>query len=313
MPLSGDGQHDAVLLEKAISALVTDTNGRYVDGTFGRGGHSSAILKNIGTNGRLLTFDKDLEAVAVANKLFAEDRRLTMVHGSFTQLQQSAIAMGWVGNTTGVLLDLGVSSPQLDQPERGFSFLREGPLDMRMNLSAGKTAADWVNSASEPEMIWVFKEYGEERFARRIAKAIIAERKKQPLMTTCHLADVVAKAHPAWEKSKHPATRVFQAIRIHINDELQDLAAVLPQILETLAIGGRMVVISFHSLEDRRVKRFMQQHYRGDTFPVGLPVTDDQLNKRLRILGKAIKPSASEIGKNPRARSAVMRVAEKIA
>ncbi len=313
MPLTGNREHDAVLLEKAISALITDTNGRYVDGTFGRGGHSNAILNNIDSNGRLLAFDKDLEAVATANKLLAKDRRLTMVHGSFTQLKQSAITMGWHGNTTGILLDLGVSSPQLDQPERGFSFLREGPLDMRMNLSAGMTAADWINGADEQEMIWVFKEYGEERFARRIAKKIIDERIKQPLITTCQLADVVAKAHPAWEKSKHPATRVFQAIRIHINDELQDLAAVLPQILDTLAIGGRMIVISFHSLEDRQVKRFIQSHYRGDTFPVGLPVTDDKLNKRLRIIGKAIKPSASEIAKNPRARSAVMRVAEKIA
>jgi len=297
-------QHQTVLLQEATSALITDADGRYVDGTFGRGGHSGALLNKMTDNGRLLALDKDLQAATIARNLSMQDRRLTVVHGSFAQLSQATSAMGWVGKVAGILLDLGVSSPQLDQPERGFSFLKDGPLDMRMDLSSGMTAADWINSATEADMIRVFKEYGEERFARRIARAIIAERKQCALLTTAHLAQVVKRANPAWEKSKHPATRVFQAIRIHVNNELQDLVSVLPQMLETLAIGGRMVVISFHSLEDRRVKQFMQRHQRGDKFPKGLPVTDKQLHKRLQILGKVVKPSCAEMQANPRARSA---------
>jgi 16S rRNA (cytosine1402-N4)-methyltransferase len=235
------------------------------------------------------------------------------VQESFADMRALVESRNKLGEVTGILLDLGVSSPQLDQAERGFSFSHDGPLDMRMDDSAGITAAQWVNSASESEIVRVLKEYGEERFARRMARAILQERAAEPITTTSRLAKIIAAAHPAWERGKNPATKAFQGIRIHINDELKDLEQVLDDTLDMLAVGGRLVVISFHSLEDRRVKRFIQRHVKGDDLPAGLPVTADKLNKRLKLVGKMIKAGEQELEVNPRARSAVMRVAEKIA
>nr|WP_324258070.1 16S rRNA (cytosine(1402)-N(4))-methyltransferase RsmH [Cellvibrio fontiphilus] len=307
-----DAQHITVLLNEAVEALVTDTSGFYVDGTFGRGGHSGLILQQLAADGRLLGIDKDLAAIATANQRFGDDSRFTIAHGSFAELAALVEARDMTGKVAGVLLDLGVSSPQLDEAARGFSFMQDGPLDMRMDQSRGQSAADWVNSADEDEIIWVLKEFGEERFAKRMARAIIAERQKQPFTRTKHLAEVVKEANPAWEKGKHPATRAFQAIRIHVNNELGDLESVLEQALTVLAPGGRLVVISFHSLEDRVVKRFIRRQEQGDPVPKGLPIRDDQLNKRMRSLGKAIKASDAEVDANIRSRSAVMRVAEKL-
>ncbi|MFC3113960.1 16S rRNA (cytosine(1402)-N(4))-methyltransferase RsmH [Cellvibrio fontiphilus] len=307
-----DAQHITVLLNEAVEALVTDTSGFYVDGTFGRGGHSGLILQQLAADGRLLGIDKDLAAIATANQRFGDDSRFAIAHGSFAELAALVEARGMTGKVAGVLLDLGVSSPQLDEAERGFSFMQDGPLDMRMDQSRGQSAADWVNSADEDEIIRVLKEFGEERFAKRMARAIIAERQKQPFTRTKHLAEVVKEANPAWEKGKHPATRAFQAIRIHVNNELGDLETVLEQALTVLAPGGRLVVISFHSLEDRVVKRFIRRQEQGDPVPKGLPIRDDQLNKRMRSLGKAIKASDAEVDANVRSRSAVMRVAEKL-
>ena len=307
-----DSQHITVLLHEAVAALVTDPEGFYVDGTFGRGGHSALIMQQLSADGRLLGIDKDLAAIATANTRFADDARFAIAHGSFAELAQLVEARGMTGKIAGVLLDLGVSSPQLDEAERGFSFMHDGPLDMRMDQTRGQSAADWINTASEEDIVWVFKEYGEERFAKRMARAIIAERQKAPFTRTKHLAEVIKEANPAWEKGKHPATRAFQAIRIQVNSELIDLDSVLEQALAVLAPGGRLVVISFHSLEDRAVKRFIRRQELGDPVPKGLPIRDDQLNKRMRSIGKAVKASDDEVNANPRSRSAVMRVAEKL-
>lgn len=307
-----DAQHITVLLNEAVAALVTDTSGFYVDGTFGRGGHSGLILQQLAPNGRLLGIDKDVAAIATANARFGSDARFAIAHGSFAELAALIDERGMTGKVTGVLLDLGVSSPQLDEAERGFSFMHDGPLDMRMDQTRGQSAAEWVNSAGEDEITWVLREFGEERFAKRMARAIIAERQKQPFTRTKHLAEVIKEANPAWEKGKHPATRAFQAIRIQVNNELGDLEAVLEQALAVLAPGGRLVVISFHSLEDRVVKRFIRRQEQGDQVPKGLPIRDDQLNKRMRSLGKAMKASDAEVSMNVRSRSAVMRAAEKL-
>ena len=307
-----ESQHITVLLNEAVAALVTDASGFYVDGTFGRGGHSALVMQQLSADGRLLGIDKDLAAIATANARFANDPRFAIAHGSFAELAQLVEERGMTGKVAGVLLDLGVSSPQLDEAERGFSFMQDGPLDMRMDQTRGQSAADWVNTASEDDIIWVFREYGEERFAKRMARAIIAERQKSPFTRTKHLAEVIKEANPAWEKGKHPATRAFQAIRIQVNNELIDLDSVLEQALAVLAPGGRLVVISFHSLEDRTVKRFIRRQELGDPVPKGLPIRDDQLNKRMRSLGKAIKASDAEVNANVRSRSAVMRVAEKL-
>lgn len=305
-------QHVTVLLQEAVDALVTKPAGFYVDGTFGRGGHSALVLNQLSPQGHLLGIDKDLAAIAVAHERFAGDARFEIAHGSFAQLAELIDARGMAGKVDGVLLDLGVSSPQLDEAERGFSFQNDGPLDMRMDQTRGQSAADWVNTAAEEDIAYVLKEFGEERFAKRMARAIITERQKTPFTRTKHLADVIKEANPAWEKGKHPATRAFQAIRIHVNNELTDLDAVLEQALKVLAIGGRLVVISFHSLEDRVVKRFIRRQELGDPVPRGLPVRDEQLNKRMRACGKAIKASDGEVNANVRSRSAIMRVAEKI-
>lgn len=307
-----DSAHITVLLQEAVDALLTDPEGFYVDGTFGRGGHSRVLLQKLSPEGRLLGIDKDHEAVAAAKANFADDPRFQMVRGSFAELAERVAEQGMTGKVSGLLLDLGVSSPQLDQAERGFSFLADGPLDMRMDQSQGESAADWINRAEEADIVRVLKEYGEERFARRMARAVLAEREREPIVRTARLAEIIKVANPAWEKGKHPATRAFQAIRIFINNELGDLEAVLQQALEVLAPGGRLVVISFHSLEDRVVKRFIRRQEKGDPVPRGVPIRDEQLNKRMRSCGKAIKAGADETAANPRARSAIMRVAEKL-
>lgn len=307
-----ESSHITVLLGEAVDALVVDPNGFYIDGTFGRGGHSQVILNNLTDAGHLLAIDKDVAAIAAAHQRFGNDKRFEIAHGSFADLAQLVEARGMTGKVSGLLLDLGVSSPQLDEAERGFSFQQDGPLDMRMDQTCGQSAAEWVNSAAEDEIVWVLKEYGEERFAKRMARAIVAERQKNPITTTAHLAQIVKEANPAWEKGKHPATRAFQAIRIQVNAELTDLERVLEQALAVLAVGGRLVVISFHSLEDRVVKRFIRRQEQGDQLPMGVPVRDKQLNKRLRNCGKAIRASDAEVNANLRSRSAIMRVAEKL-
>jgi len=304
--------HFSVLLQESIAALVTDPGGIYIDGTFGRGGHSRAILSALSAEGQLLAFDKDPQAVQVGRELEQQDARFNMFHDSFAALTAVAEQRGVAGRVAGVLLDLGVSSPQLDQAERGFSFMHDGPLDMRMDTTRGINAADWVNTTREEEMARVFFEYGEERFSRRMARAIVARRLQTPFTRTRDLAEVITAANPRWERDKHPATRVFQAIRIAINHELEDLERVLPAALQVLRSGGRIVVISFHSLEDRLVKRFFKQEVRGEHFPKGLPVTADQLRQSLTLVGKSQKASGAEVQQNVRSRSAIMRVAEKL-
>ena len=303
--------HQTVLLHEAVDALVTLPDGFYVDGTFGRGGHSRYLLQNMNSSGRVLGVDKDQEAQAAAHELAESESRFQFFHGSFAELPQQLRGMG-VDAVDGILLDLGVSSPQLDDGDRGFSFMRDGPLDMRMDTSCGETAAQWLSRADLQDIAGVLKEYGEERFARRIASAIVAARAVSPIETTSQLARLVSEAHPRWEKHKHPATRSFQAIRIKVNRELEDLQAFLSVALDMLRVGGRLVVISFHSLEDRLVKRYMRDMARGDSLPRGVPVTDSQLNRRMRLVGRSIKASAEEVAGNVRARSAVMRIAEKI-
>lgn len=304
--------HQTVLLHEAVDALVTLPDGFYVDGTFGRGGHSRRLLQSLNDSGRVLGIDKDQAAQMSACELAAHEPRLHFFHGSFAELPQQLREMG-VDAVDGILLDLGVSSPQLDDGDRGFSFMRDGPLDMRMDTSRGETAAQWLSRADQQDIAGVLKDYGEERFARRIASAIIAARAVSPIETTGQLARVVSDAHPRWEKHKHPATRSFQAIRIKVNRELEDLQAFLSVALDMLRVGGRLVVISFHSLEDRLVKRYMRDMARGDSLPRGVPVTDSQLNRRMRLVGRSVKASAEEVVRNARARSAVMRIAEKIA
>lgn len=306
-------EHQPVLLDEALAALNVNPAGRYVDGTFGRGGHSAAILDALGEEGRLLALDKDPAAIEVANRRFAGDPRFLIRQDSFAMMNAQVEALGWTHQVDGILLDLGVSSPQLDDARRGFSFQKDGPLDMRMNPQQGQSAAEWLAEAREQDIATVLKEYGEERFAKRIARAIVQARKEKAITTTKQLSEIVAAANPAWEKGKDPATRSFQAIRIYINRELDDLDEVLQQTVEMLKPGGRLVVISFHSLEDRRVKRFMRDAARGDDFPPDLPVMQAQLNPDLRLIGKAVRAGEAELEQNPRARSAVMRVAERLA
>ena len=303
--------HQTVLLREAVDALVTTPSGFYVDGTFGRGGHSRYLLSRLSEEGRLLGVDKDPLARAEAEKLAVGEPRFEFYHGSFAQLPHQLRRMG-IDAVDGILLDLGVSSPQLDDGERGFSFLQDGPLDMRMDTSTGETAAQWLSYADEGDIAEVLKEYGEERFARRIAAAIVAAREDAPITSTGRLAKIVSEANPKWEKHKHPATRSFQGIRIKVNRELDDLQDLLAGALDMLRVGGRLVVISFHSLEDRLVKRYMRDMSRGEKFPPGVPVLDSALNRRMKLIGKAVKASSEEVQGNVRARSAIMRVAEKI-
>jgi 16S rRNA (cytosine1402-N4)-methyltransferase len=305
-------QHETVLLEAAVAALLVSDTGFYVDGTFGRGGHSRRILQRLQPQGRLLAIDKDPEAIRVARVELGTDERFEVVQGSFSRLAELVAAAGMTGAVSGVLLDLGVSSPQLDEAQRGFSFSQDGPLDMRMNPEEGQSAAQWLASASEVEIADVIYRYGEERFSRRMARAVVEQRKLQPITTTLQLAEIIKQANPAWEKHKHPATRAFQGIRIHINRELEDLQSVLKQALDVLCIGGRLVVISFHSLEDRIVKQFISEQAKGDDYPVAVPVQYADLNPRMKKIGKPVKADDEEVNLNPRSRSAIMRVAEKI-
>ncbi|MFI8741093.1 16S rRNA (cytosine(1402)-N(4))-methyltransferase RsmH [Stutzerimonas zhaodongensis] len=306
--------HVTVLLDEAVAALAVRPDGRYLDGTFGRGGHSRLLLRQLGPDGCLLGFDKDPLAIATGQALAAEDGRFVVVQRSFAELGAELAQRGWTGTLSGVLLDLGVSSPQLDDPERGFSFLHDGPLDMRMDPSRGVSAAQWIATANEDDIARVFREYGEERFAKRMARAVVQRRAVQPFERTADLAQVLTVANPAWEKGKNPATRAFQGLRIFINNELGDLEAGLEAALEALDVGGRLVVISFHSLEDRIVKQFMRRHAKGeaDTLPRDLPIIPEKFVPRLKLLGKPQYASAEEVKANPRSRSAVMRVAEKL-
>jgi len=303
--------HQPVLLREVIDALRVRRNGVYVDATIGRGGHSRALLEQLAVDGRLLLIDQDPEAVRWAFEQFGDDRRVDIEQGNFVRLSEYLQRRQLMGRVDGLLFDLGVSSPQLDRPERGFSFRKDAPLDMRMDPGSGYSAADWLAEATESQMAEVLRRFGEERFARRIARAICIAREHGKIERTGQLRDIVARAVPKWEKGKDPATRTFQAIRIHVNDELAALRQALPQAVSALSPGGRLVVISFHSLEDRIVKRFMRDAARGDAFPADVPIRSNALNPQLRIVGKAVRPSADEILDNPRARSAVMRVAER--
>ncbi len=303
--------HYSVLLQESVAALVQDAAGIYVDGTFGRGGHSKAVLNQLNQEGQLLAFDKDPDAIEVGQTLSQGEPRFCIEQCSFATMGEALQKRGWLGAVSGVLLDLGVSSPQLDKAERGFSFLRDGPLDMRMNPAVGQSAAEWVNTQSEDEMVRVLKEFGEERFARRMARAIVEKRKETPFTRTQQLADVVAAANPRWEPGKHPATRAFQAIRIAVNNELGDLEAALTVAVQALKPGGRLVVISFHSLEDRIVKQFFRRMAKGKDFPKHLPITADMIQPELKLIGKAVKAGEAELAENVRSRSAIMRIAEK--
>ena len=304
--------HQPVLLDEVLVALAIRKDGIYVDGTFGRGGHAAAILAQLGPEGRLLAMDKDPEAVQSARIQFGDDPRFEIEQGAFTMLSQLLAQRQLQGRVNGLLLDLGVSSPQLDDPARGFSFSSDGPLDMRMDPDSGVSAAQWLQQAGEKEIRDVLRTLGEERFAGRIARAIVATRSEKPVQTTRQLAELIAAAVPSREKNKHPATRSFLAIRIFINRELDDVRAVLEQVPDALAPGGRLAVISFHSLEDRIVKRFIRDEYRGEQAPLEFPLAGMDYQPRIRPVGKAIRPGQAEIDSNPRARSAVLRVAERL-
>jgi len=308
----GDWIHQSVLLREAIEALQLKPGGVYVDGTYGRGGHSQMILKQLSSDGRLLVVDKDPAAIACAEQAMGSDPRTYIYRGSFAEIGKALSETDWNRKADGILLDLGVSSPQLDDAARGFSFRQEGPLDMRMDPEQGESAAQWLAHEDEQEIAHVLKEYGEERFSKRIARAIVKAREETPIDTTQQLAAIVAAAVPTREKGKDPSTRTFQAIRIYINHELDDLKACLEQSVELLATGGRLVVISFHSLEDRIVKRFIRKQVQGEQLPPDLPITHIQVNAKLRSVGKPVKAGNDEIKNNPRARSAIMRIAERV-
>ncbi len=302
--------HATVLLNEAVEALQVKADGVYVDGTFGRGGHSRLILEKLGESGRLIALDKDPMAVAAGRAI--SDARFQMVHSGFEHFGEVLRQLG-VEKVDGVLLDLGVSSPQLDDEQRGFSFRFDAPLDMRMDTSSGQTAAEWLAVAEENELTEVIRDYGEERFARQVARAIVAARQEREILTTKQLSDIVGKTVHTREPGKNPATRTFQAIRIYLNRELEELESVLPQCVDYLKPGGRMSVISFHSLEDRIVKRFMRDMAQGDKLPKSVPIrAADVPQGKVKLIGKPIYASAEELKANPRARSAVLRVAERL-
>jgi 16S rRNA (cytosine1402-N4)-methyltransferase len=301
--------HTTVLLNEAVEALAIKPDGIYVDGTFGRGGHSKLILERLGGNGKLIALDKDPAAILVGKQW--RDSRFLIVHSSFAELEEVLGKQG-VEMVDGILLDLGVSSPQLDDSERGFSFRFDAPLDMRMDVSSGITAAQWLAKVDEALLGEVIHDYGEERFAKQIARSIVAARTIKPIDTTRQLAELVGKAVRTREPGQNPATRTFQAIRIYLNQELEELARVLPGCVKLLKCGGRLVVISFHSLEDRIVKHFMRDMAEGDKLPRNVPVRASEIPRgKLKLIGKAVRAGATELESNPRARSAVMRVAER--
>ena len=304
-------QHVPVLRDQVLEQLAIRSDGFYVDCSFGRGGHSRAILATLGPRGRLLVLDRDPDAIRVAGELAVKDVRLHAVQARFSEL--AAVVAAHSGDKVdGILADLGVSSPQLDDPARGFSFTRDGPLDMRMNPGRGETAADWLNRSGEDEIARVLRRYGEEPQARRIARAICRRRDSSSLQRTGELAETIEQAVPRKPGGKHPATRSFQAIRLHINDELDELDALLEQSLDLLRPGGRLCVISFHSLEDRRVKRFLRDHSRVDPALAQLPVVPADAQPGLRLPCRAIRPGVEEVEANPRARSATLRVGERL-
>jgi 16S rRNA (cytosine1402-N4)-methyltransferase len=308
----GPGEHIPVLAGEALAALTVEAEGYYVDATFGRGGHTALLLQALGREGRVLAIDRDPQAVAAGRRRFADEVRLALVHASFADLATLVPAHAGGRPCRGVLFDLGVSSPQLDDPARGFSFRSDGPLDMRMDPTRGEPVSAWLARAGVGEIQEVIASLGEERFARRIAQAIVAARRDHPLERTRELAELVAHAVRTREPGKHPATRTFQALRMQVNDELGQLSKGLAAALEVLAVGGRLAVISFHSLEDRLVKRFMQRESQPDPVVAALPVIPPPFSPRMRIIGRKIRASREELERNPRARSALLRVAEKI-
>ncbi|MFS1702018.1 16S rRNA (cytosine(1402)-N(4))-methyltransferase RsmH [Alteromonas sp. AMM-1] len=310
--MSDSFKHTSVLLQECLDGLAIKPDGIYIDATFGRGGHSGEILSQLGENGRLIAFDRDPQAIEAAQR-FADDKRFTIVHSAFGDMANVIEGMSLTGQIDGVLMDLGVSSPQLDDAERGFSFLRDGPLDMRMDTSRGLSAAEWLAEADEQDITQVIKEFGEEKFGKRIAYAIVNERKVKPITRTTELVKIIEQAMPVKDKFKHPATRTFQGIRIYINAELEQLRVGLKAATAILKPQGRLAVISFHSLEDRLVKRFMKEQSKGKAVPHGLPLTQREIDadKVLTLIGKAIKPGDDELAVNVRSRSAVLRVAEK--
>jgi 16S rRNA (cytosine1402-N4)-methyltransferase len=306
--------HQAVLYSEALDSLSIQAEGVYIDGTFGRGGHSGGILQKLGQTGRLLAFDRDIDAInSKEAQILTKDQRLSLHHGCFSDLAVVTSQLDLTGKINGILLDLGVSSPQLDTAERGFSFLRDGPLDMRMDINHGQTAAEYLATVDEHDLVKVLFDYGEERFARRIAGSIIERRQQQPLQTTLQLAKLIEDSVPFRDKYKHPATRTFQALRIEINQELEQIKVALQQAIHVLAPGGRLVVIAFHSLEDRIVKRFIRDESGWKNNPGKLPIKEQDIAKgQLKKVGKSIRAQPQELQANPRARSAIMRVAEKI-
>ena len=304
--------HEPVLLAETLEALAVRPEGRYLDATFGRGGHSAEILARLAPGGGLVAMDCDDQAIEMATRCFGEDPRMTIVKGRFSIIGQDRGAPPWQGGFDGILFDLGVSSPQLDEAARGFSFRREGPLDMRMDRQAHPSSAEWLNAAPEAEIAQVLRDFGEERYARRIARAVVAARAMRPLATTTQFAALVAREIPRREPGQDPATRAFQAVRIRVNDELGELTRALPAARDLLRPGGRLVVISFHSLEDRVVKQFFAHEARGDSYPARLPIPQAWLAPRLRVLGRALRPGAAERAANPRSRSAVLRVAQRL-
>ena len=308
----GVALHRSVLLEETVQALAVHPDGIYVDGTFGRGGHTRALLDRLGAAGRLIAIDRDPEALAAARELAAQDPRLIPVAARFGDLAAALRAAGVAARVQGILLDLGVSSPQLDSPARGFSFSSDGPLDMRMDPTQGESAADWLVRADAVQIAAVLHEFGEERYGGRIARALVAARATAPLQSTRALADLVARVVPTREPGKHPATRTFQALRILVNDELGELRRALACVCDLLAAGGRLAVISFHSLEDRIVKHFIRDETRGPQLPKGLPVVAATVAGRLRPVGKPRRPGPAELASNPRSRSAILRVAERL-
>ena len=305
--------HKSVLLDESLAGLAIKPDGIYMDATFGRGGHSQHLLAQLSDQGRLIALDRDLQAIESA-KRFADDSRFTIEHVTFSQIDEVAKKHGVDGKIDGILMDFGVSSPQLDEAERGFSFLRDGPLDMRMDTSKGMSAAQWLEYADEDDISQVIKEFGEEKFGKRIAHAIVNQRQIKPLKTTLELAELIDQAVPVKDKFKHPATRAFQGIRIYINSELDEVRTGLKNALSCLGSGGRLAVISFHSLEDRLVKRFMREQSRGMQVPKRMAITQAQIDasRAMKLIGKVTKPSPEEIKINPRARSSVLRVAEKL-
>lgn len=310
-----NASHAPVMHDEVIEALAIKPNGHYVDGTYGRGGHARSILAALDADGRLIVMDRDPQAIADARATLGADERVTIIHDDYANLKERIAGLDLLEQIDGILLDLGVSSPQLDDAQRGFSFQHNGPLDMRMNPEQGESAAEWLQRADEAEIARVLWEFGEERQSRRIARKLVEVRETQSIDDTATLASIISSVLPRPKNHKHPATRSFQAIRIHINEELSQIQQMLETILDVLKVGGRMLVISFHSLEDRLIKRFIKAQSTQPRIPRGLPLRDSEINSVLRLsaIGKAIKAGAAELAVNPRARSAVLRVAERAA